>query len=86
MRLSCQLYLRNVVKHRDSPYSSITMAQFVDQILLQLCEQEEADRLHAVEAMLQLGQRSDKARGIRVTKDYSPELGETENSRLSLLA
>lgn len=67
-------------------YSPFPMAALVDRVLKQVCEKEEEDRLHAIESMLQTGQRIERSRAIGVSKDYSPALGDTENSRLQLYA
>lgn len=62
------------------------MASVVDAILHELCDQEEAARLEAVEAMLDSGVPVEKARTIRVSKSYSPETRQIENSRMRISA
>jgi hypothetical protein len=73
----------DLFRYSDSPLS---MAALVNKVVEHICEQEEQDRLRALEAMLLGGQKTRKSPSIGVTKDYPPELKLTENSRLHLCA
>jgi hypothetical protein len=62
------------------------MSEIIDDVLEAVCEQEEQNRLAAVETFLNLENHVEKSALIEVTKDCAPELREASNSQLRLSA
>lgn len=75
-----------LVSHAYGRKSPDPVAVIVDEVLLDLCAEEEENRIVALQAVLDLQQHIDRARKIRVTKDYTRELYEMTKSRIPLCA